>query len=223
MLEYARWKYILVAVVLLLGAAVRAAELLWRGPGAAGRRARTTRRSRATARKQVEAFLSERKIHFEKSYLDGGRLMVRFADVADQLEARDAVNEQFTGTVHHGPVVRPAHAGVPARPGPAPDAAGPGSARRPVPALPGGCERRGRPGAGGLRAGRAARAGERQHPVQGREHDRGGGSDSPMRVRVLLPPEADVECRPQRAHAGLAGSPDQHRESHERPGGHAAS
>src|SRR4029077_2296470 len=35
---------------------------------------------------------------FLKSYIDSGRLMVRFANVPEQLAARDAVNDQFTGT-----------------------------------------------------------------------------------------------------------------------------
>jgi preprotein translocase subunit SecD len=41
----------------------------------------------------VETFLKGRGVHFARSYLDQERLMVRFASVADQLAARDAVSE----------------------------------------------------------------------------------------------------------------------------------
>jgi len=48
--------------------------------------------------KTVEAYLKEKKVRFDKSYIDNGRLMVRFPSVADQLAARDDVNEKFQGT-----------------------------------------------------------------------------------------------------------------------------
>src|SRR5207244_7154729 len=50
------------------------------------------------AARAVESFLGERRVHFARSYIDGGRLMVRFGGVADQLAARDAVNERFADT-----------------------------------------------------------------------------------------------------------------------------
>src|SRR6185437_15236398 len=40
----------------------------------------------------------ERGIQFERSYIDSGRLMVRFANVPEQLKARDAVNDHFKDT-----------------------------------------------------------------------------------------------------------------------------
>jgi preprotein translocase subunit SecD len=97
MLEYARWKYILIAVVLLLGLLFALPNLFGEDPALQAAR-KDHSAVTSDGAKQVEAFLSERKIHFEKSYIDGGRLMVRFANVADQLAARDAVNEQYTGT-----------------------------------------------------------------------------------------------------------------------------
>ncbi len=45
--------------------------------------------------REVETYLRSHNVHFEKSYIDNGRLMVRFASVPDQLAARDAVNDQF--------------------------------------------------------------------------------------------------------------------------------
>src|SRR6202035_3999555 len=50
------------------------------------------------ASQAVEKFLRQRSIRFDRSYIDGGRLMVRFANVADQLAARDAVNDQLKDT-----------------------------------------------------------------------------------------------------------------------------
>src|SRR5262249_23194234 len=50
------------------------------------------------AEQAVESFLKQRNVHFGKSYIDTGRLMVRFASVADQLAARDAVDDQYKGT-----------------------------------------------------------------------------------------------------------------------------
>jgi preprotein translocase subunit SecD len=52
----------------------------------------------AEAQRAVEGFLTERRVHFDKSYIDSGRLMVRFTSVPDQLAARDAVNGQYADT-----------------------------------------------------------------------------------------------------------------------------
>ena len=97
MLEYARWKYILVAVVLAARAAVRAADGVWRGSGATAR-AQGSQPGRRRRPREVEGFLQEHAVTFDKSYLDGGRLMMRFPERGEQLKARDAINEQFNGT-----------------------------------------------------------------------------------------------------------------------------
>src|SRR5207302_8432440 len=49
----------------------------------------------ADAAPAIEAYLKERGVTFEKSYIDAGRLMLRFPNVPEQLKARDAVNEHF--------------------------------------------------------------------------------------------------------------------------------
>src|ERR1700724_3546708 len=49
----------------------------------------------AGASRAIEAWLNERGVTFEKSYIDAGRLMLRFPNVPEQLKARDAVNEHF--------------------------------------------------------------------------------------------------------------------------------
>jgi len=91
MLEYARWKYYLVAAVLVLGLLFASPNFFGSDPAL-----QIARKDHAAvtpdATKDIEKFLTDKKVHFERSYVDKGRLMVRFADVPDQLAARDAVN-----------------------------------------------------------------------------------------------------------------------------------
>jgi preprotein translocase subunit SecD len=97
MLEYARWKYILVAAVLVLG-------LLFASPNFFGSDAalQIARKDHAPiiegASKEVEQALKDKKVPFERTYIDKGRLMVLFSNVANQLAASDAVNERFKDT-----------------------------------------------------------------------------------------------------------------------------
>jgi preprotein translocase subunit SecD len=94
MLEYPRWKYVLIAVVLLLALVFALPNVFGEDP--ALQVARKDHNSMtADGAKEVEVFLKERKVPFGDSYMDGGRFMLRFANVADQLAARDAVNEKF--------------------------------------------------------------------------------------------------------------------------------
>jgi preprotein translocase subunit SecD len=92
MLEYPRWKYLVVLVVTL-------AALLFAAPNFFGEdpALQVARKDRAaiddTGRTAVEDFLRGRGVAFSASYLDGGRLMVRFDGVPAQLAARDAVND----------------------------------------------------------------------------------------------------------------------------------
>jgi preprotein translocase subunit SecD len=97
MLEYARWKYILIAVVLLLALLFALPNLFGEDPALQVARKDHSAVASDSA-KELAAFLKERNIRAEKSYIDGGRLMVRFANVPDQLAARDAVNEKYAGT-----------------------------------------------------------------------------------------------------------------------------
>src|SRR6185312_5361120 len=96
MLEYARWKYYLVAAVLLLGLLFASPNFFGEDPAL-----QVARKDHAAitsdAMKEVETFLKDKKVRFERTYLDKGRLMVRFANVPDQLAARDAVdgNENY--------------------------------------------------------------------------------------------------------------------------------
>src|SRR5579862_5495950 len=97
MLEYARWKYILIAVVLALALLFALPNVFGEDPALQVAR-KDHSAVTAEAQKELGDFLTQRGIHFARTYIDNGRLMVRFASVADQLAARDAVNEQYQGT-----------------------------------------------------------------------------------------------------------------------------
>src|SRR3977135_2996307 len=97
MLEYARWKYILVAAVLLLATLFALPNVFGEDPALQVAR-KDHNPVTIEASQSVETFLRQRGIHFDRSYIDGGRLMVRFAPVADELAARDAVNAQLKAT-----------------------------------------------------------------------------------------------------------------------------
>src|SRR5579862_3779859 len=97
MLEYARWKYILVGVVLLLGLLFALPNVFGDDPAlqiARKDRAPVT----ADAVPAVESYLKQRGVTFEKSYVDNGHMMLRFANVPEQLKARDTVNDHFKDT-----------------------------------------------------------------------------------------------------------------------------
>jgi preprotein translocase subunit SecD len=80
MLEYARWKYVLVVAVLLLGMLFALPNVFGEDP--ALQVARKDRAPVATdAGPAIEGYLKERGVTFEKSYIDSGRLMLRFPNV----------------------------------------------------------------------------------------------------------------------------------------------
>jgi preprotein translocase subunit SecD len=99
MLEYARWKYFLVAAVLLLALLFALPNFFGEDPALQVARKDHTAMD-AGAAQTVEGFLRDHHIPFLRSYIDSGHLMVRFANVPDQLAARDAVagGDQFGGT-----------------------------------------------------------------------------------------------------------------------------
>ncbi|HTV50065.1 MAG TPA: protein translocase subunit SecD [Steroidobacteraceae bacterium] len=95
MLEYARWKYLLIAAVLLLA-------LLFALPTVFGQDLalqivqKDHEAITPATEHSIEQFLNERGVQFTKTYLDHGRMMVRFSSVAEQLKARDAVSDKFS-------------------------------------------------------------------------------------------------------------------------------
>ncbi len=92
MLEFARWKYILVGLVLLLACFFALPNFFGEDPAL-----QVVRKDRApmdvAAEARIGKFLGERGVAYTSSFVDNGRLMVRFGSVAAQLAARDAVNE----------------------------------------------------------------------------------------------------------------------------------
>jgi preprotein translocase subunit SecD len=91
MLEFPRWKYLLVALVMLIAA-------LFALPNVFGedRALQVERKNRAPmdefARQTIEELLHKQQITIKRDYIDNGRLILAFNDVAAQLKARDTVD-----------------------------------------------------------------------------------------------------------------------------------
>ncbi len=94
MLEFARWKYWLVAVVLVAAALIALPNVFGEDYALQVIKPAGEKIDDAS-RASIESYLREQKIPLKSSYVEDGRLMVRFADGAAQLRARDAVNEHF--------------------------------------------------------------------------------------------------------------------------------
>ena len=94
MLEFARWKYLLVAVVLVVAALIALPNVFGEDYALQVIKPAGEKIDDAS-RASIENYLREQKIPLKSSYVEDGRLMVRFADGATQLRARDAVNEHF--------------------------------------------------------------------------------------------------------------------------------
>jgi preprotein translocase subunit SecD len=94
MLEYARWKYYLVGIVLVLALVFALPNVFGEAPALQVARKDKSEMD-ATAQQTVEKYLQDQSISFSRSVLDAGRLMIYFSEVPEQLRARDAVNSQF--------------------------------------------------------------------------------------------------------------------------------
>jgi preprotein translocase subunit SecD len=97
MLEYARWKYLLVAAVLLLALIFALPNVFGEAPALQVAR-KDHNAMDTTSQQAIEKYLADQKIPYARSTIESGRLMVHFRDVAEQLQARDAVNAQFKDT-----------------------------------------------------------------------------------------------------------------------------
>ncbi|HEX2789500.1 MAG TPA: protein translocase subunit SecD [Steroidobacteraceae bacterium] len=91
MLEFPRWKYVLVTLVLVIGLLFALPNLFGEDPAL-----QVERKSRAPmdefARQSIEDLLRKQNIQIKRDYIDGGRLILAFNDVASQLKARDTVD-----------------------------------------------------------------------------------------------------------------------------------
>jgi preprotein translocase subunit SecD len=91
MLEFARWKYVLVTLVVLIA-------LLFALPNVFGQdlALQVERKNRAPmddfARQSIEDLLRKQQISIKRDYIDSGRLVIAFNEVASQLKARDTVD-----------------------------------------------------------------------------------------------------------------------------------
>jgi len=94
MLDFPRWKYLLVALVTFLALVFALPNFFGTDPAL-----QVARRNHLPmdelARQAVEQSLRSHADVFRSSYLDDGKLLVRFDSVADQLKARDSVNESL--------------------------------------------------------------------------------------------------------------------------------
>jgi preprotein translocase subunit SecD len=98
MLEYARWKYILIVAVLLVALIFALPNVFGSAPALqlAHRDHSPVTAAEATS---MADFLRQHGVRIDKYYVDGsGRLMVQFADVSDQLQARDAADAKCQST-----------------------------------------------------------------------------------------------------------------------------
>ncbi|HEV7137867.1 MAG TPA: protein translocase subunit SecD [Steroidobacteraceae bacterium] len=97
MLEYARWKYILIVAVLVVA-------LLYALPNVFGSAPALQLAHRdhspvtAAEASSIAGYLRQHGVHLERAYVDSsGRLMVQFPDVSDQLQGRDAADAKYQG------------------------------------------------------------------------------------------------------------------------------
>jgi preprotein translocase subunit SecD len=95
MLHFARWKSITVLVALVLGLLFALPNLFGTDP-ALQLALRNYEAVSETQQKDVEDFLRGKQVTFADSYIEDGKLMIRFGSVPEQLKARDAIAEEMT-------------------------------------------------------------------------------------------------------------------------------
>ncbi len=94
MLEFPRWKYTIVAIVLVFAALFALPNVF--GEDAALQVARKDREAISEeGRASVETLLRGKGVTVSRSYVDDGRLMLHFDEVPEQLKARDIVNDEL--------------------------------------------------------------------------------------------------------------------------------
>jgi preprotein translocase subunit SecD len=94
MLEYARWKYVLIAVLLAVAMLFALPNVFGNAPALQLAHADHTPVTSAEA-DSVAAYLRARHIPYQGFYVQNGRLLVQFADVTDQLRAHDAIDAKY--------------------------------------------------------------------------------------------------------------------------------
>jgi len=97
MLEYARWKYILIVAVLLVALLFALPNVFGSAPALqlAHKDHSPVTAAEATS---IADYLRQHGVHFESFYVDSsGRLMVQFANVPDELQGRDVADAEYQG------------------------------------------------------------------------------------------------------------------------------
>ncbi len=168
MLAYARWKYILVSLVLFFALLLALPNVF--GDDRALQIARKDREPATTEQlAQVEKVFKDAGATYKSIAIEGGNILVRFdedAGSAARPRHRQGREVRADEGLRQRDDVCLARAALDAGPAPARHAAGPGPARRPLPAVRSGHRRRGRTAGRQLRAGFPSRAARGQDPVQ---------------------------------------------------------
>jgi preprotein translocase subunit SecD len=97
MSQFPRWKSITVLVALILGILFAIPNLYGTDP-AVQLAARNYDAITPPQEQAVEAFLRGKQANFVDSYIDDGKLQVRFSQTAEQLKARDLISEDLADT-----------------------------------------------------------------------------------------------------------------------------
>ena len=96
MYQIPTWRYWLVAVVLVAGLLLALPNVFGTDP--AIQLARDDRaRMEATEQERVQGYLNAQQITPRASYIEEGRLVLRFASTDEQLKARDAIDDAAPG------------------------------------------------------------------------------------------------------------------------------
>src|SRR5579883_651700 len=99
MLEYARWKYVLIVAVLLVALLFALPNVFGSAPALQLAHRDHTPVAPAEVTTMTD-FLRQHGVHVESAYVDssGLRLIAQFPDVSAQLQARDAAAAKCQGT-----------------------------------------------------------------------------------------------------------------------------
>ena len=97
MTQFPRWKSITVLVALILGI-LFAIPNLFGTDAAVQLAARNYESITPVQERSVEGFLREKQVAFVDSYLEDGKLAIRFSRVPEQLKARDLISESLSDT-----------------------------------------------------------------------------------------------------------------------------
>jgi preprotein translocase subunit SecD len=94
MLEFPRWKYILIVVVLLLSTLFALPNVFGDDPAIQIGRADHTN-LKADDAAAIVSYLKDQKVSVDKSYVEDGKVMLRFVDTTEQFKARDAIKDHY--------------------------------------------------------------------------------------------------------------------------------